>query len=134
MNEMFAQALMELPNECCGLLGGTVEAAGLGRAIRRYPLTNAAASPVEYLSDGREMFEAARDMRRRGIDVIAVYHSHPTSDPMPSKTDRERNYSTEVVNLIISLKTGTPVMRGWWLTAEGETEADWKAIESQVGD
>jgi [CysO sulfur-carrier protein]-S-L-cysteine hydrolase len=123
---MVAQAHRELPNECCGLIGGTVEAGGIGRALQLYPLTNAAGSPVEYLSDGREMFDALRDMRRRAIDVIAVYHSHPTSDPFPSKTDRERNYSTEVVNLIISLKTGKAVMRGWWLTADGQSEAEWE--------
>ncbi len=108
---MFAQANAELPNECCGLLAGVVDAGGVGRVVWRYPLTNAAASPVEYLSDAKEMFAAMRDMRKRGIDVIAVYHSHPTSEAVPSKTDLARNYSPEVVNLIISLQDGTPSMR-----------------------
>jgi proteasome lid subunit RPN8/RPN11 len=75
------------------------------------------------------MFEAQHAMRRRGVDVLAIYHSHPTSDPLPSKTDRERNYSTEVVNFIISMKTGMPVMRGWWLTEEGSSEAEWEIVD-----
>jgi len=116
VEEMFAQAQAELPNECCGLLAGTIGPDGVGRVVCRYPLKNAAASPVEYLSDPLDMFAAERDRRQRGIAFLAVYHSHPTSDPLPSKTDRERNYSTEVVNLIISLKDGTPTMRGWSLT------------------
>jgi [CysO sulfur-carrier protein]-S-L-cysteine hydrolase len=124
---MFAHARAEFPNECCGLLAGKIEA-GAARAVNRYPLANAAASPVEYLSDPKEMFAAVRDMRRHGIDVIAVYHSHPTSDPIPSKADRERNYSAEVVNLIISLKASPPTMRGWWLTAESATEATWQSV------
>jgi|SRR5579862_3952882 len=124
---MFAHARAEFPNECCGLLAGTVDS-GQAQAMRRYPLANSAASPVEYLSDPKDMFAAMRDMRQRGIDVVAVYHSHPTSEAIPSKTDRERNYSTEIVNLIISLKGETPTMRGWWLTADSATEATWETV------
>src|SRR5262245_4648195 len=118
---MFAQARAELPNECCGLLAGTVNPDGVAEVTRRYPLTNAGASPVEYVSDAREMFDAERDMRQRGIHVLAVYHSHPTTDALPSKTDRERNYSSQVVNLIVSLKGDAPTLRGWWLTADSAT-------------
>ncbi len=75
--EMLAQAAAELPNECCGLLAGRV-ADGVGVVEARYPLVNAAASPREYLSDGRSMFAAVRDIDRRGLDILAVYHSHPT--------------------------------------------------------
>ena len=57
-------------------------------------------------------------MRGRDLQVLAVYHSHPTSEAVPSRTDLERNYSPEVVNLIVSLQTTEAVVRGWWLTAE----------------
>jgi proteasome lid subunit RPN8/RPN11 len=97
-----------------------------------YPLINAAASPVEYLSDGRSMFEADRDMRRRGLEVLAVYHSHPTSPPVPSKKDRAMNYSPDVVNFILSLTTTPPTVRGWWLTAESYREAEWSVVEDQA--
>jgi proteasome lid subunit RPN8/RPN11 len=126
-DEMFAQAQAELPNECCGQLAGSVDADGLARVVKRYPLINTAASPIKYLADGLDLFTAARDMRERGIDLLAIYHSHPTSDPVPSKTDREQSfYGSQVVNLIISMKAGTPVMRGWWLTETGHTEAEWE--------
>jgi proteasome lid subunit RPN8/RPN11 len=131
VEEMFAQARAELPNECCGLLAGPIGPDGVGRVVCRYALKNAAASPVEYLSDPLDMFAADRDMRRLGIDILAVYHSHPTSEPLPSKADRERNYSSEIVNLIISLKSGSPVMRGWWLTADTATEAVWEVVGAQ---
>ena len=35
----------------------------------------------------------------------------------PSRKDLERNYSESVVNLIISLQSSQPEVRGWWLTA-----------------
>jgi proteasome lid subunit RPN8/RPN11 len=147
---MVAQAVSELPNECCGLLAGTVHPSPptthpspltthhslfIGQVERRYPLVNAAASPVEYLSDPKSLFVAVRDMNLHGIDILAVYHSHPASDPVPSRTDLERNYSPEVMNLIISLKSPQdPRVRGWWLGADKYLEADWVCVDetSQV--
>jgi proteasome lid subunit RPN8/RPN11 len=123
--EMIAQAVDEAPLECCGVLAGTVTE-GVGEVVARYPLANAAASPTEYESDGRAMFDAWREMRERGIDVLAVYHSHPTSPPVPSKTDLARNYSETVVNLIIGMQQSPPTVRGWWLTATEYRPADWE--------
>ncbi|MBI1918241.1 MAG: M67 family metallopeptidase [Planctomycetes bacterium] len=125
---MLEQARAELPNECCGLLAGTVEG-GVGRVVARYPLVNELASPVEFTGEARGQFEACRDMRRQGIEELAVYHSHPTTAPLPSRKDRKRNYSENVVNLIISLAGPEPVVRGWWLTATDFREAEWKIIE-----
>jgi proteasome lid subunit RPN8/RPN11 len=134
VEEMTARAKAALPNECCGLLAGYIErqrdAAPVGRVVRSYALTNAAASPVEYLSEPREMFEAIRDMRRRGTDILAVYHSHPDADPVPSRNDLDRNYSTDVVNIIISLKDGAPRLEAWWLWDAGYRPADWRTVEN----
>jgi proteasome lid subunit RPN8/RPN11 len=122
---MFRQAVAELPNECCGLLAGRVED-GVGRVVRRYPLVNAAASGREYESEPRSMFEAMRDMRKEGTDLLGVYHSHPTSEAVPSRTDLARNYSPDVVNFIISLADAEPAVRGWWLTDVEYRAAEWE--------
>jgi proteasome lid subunit RPN8/RPN11 len=134
VEEMVAHARTVLPNECVGLLAGRfVEAAGggerLGRVERRYPLVNAAASPREYLSDPKSMFAAMKDMWAHGLDVLAVYHSHPTSEAVPSRTDLERNYSTEVVNFIVSLRGAEPDVRGWWLTDRDYCKAAWDCTD-----
>jgi proteasome lid subunit RPN8/RPN11 len=130
---MVAQARAERPNECCGLLAGVREMTGegdspgatVGRVVERYPLPNALASPVEYHSDDRAMFDAHRDMRRRDLEMLAVYHSHPTTAPVPSRTDLARNYFAEVVHLIVSLTTEPPTVQGWWLTETEYREAEW---------
>jgi proteasome lid subunit RPN8/RPN11 len=127
---MLAQAVAEAPLECCGLLAGP--AAGQGgqrRVMARCPLVNALTSPNEYESDPKSMFLAMKDMRRHGWEVLAVYHSHPTSPPVPSRKDRERNYSEAVVTLIISLQSSPPEVRGWWLTESGYGEADWRVVD-----
>ncbi len=138
MDEMLAQAAAELPHECCGLLAGnpppsplttTASSPPVARVLRCYPLINAAASPVEYFSDPKSMFAAVRDMRESGLDILAVYHSHPTSAPVPSRIDLQRNYSPDVVNMIISLKNAKPQIRAWWLTGENFRQADWECVE-----
>jgi proteasome lid subunit RPN8/RPN11 len=131
-DEMIAQARAELPNECCGLLAGKTVTNGpqrLAQVTHRYPLVNDLASPTEYLSEAKSMFAACRDIDTNGCEILAVYHSHPKSDPVPSKTDHERNYSPEVMNLIISLTSGEPQVRAWWLTEGEHHEADWRLLE-----
>lgn len=122
---MLAHANAELPAECCGLLAGTI-ADGVGRVTFHLPLVNALTSPTEYESEPRSMLAAHKAMRASGTDVLSVYHSHPTSDPVPSKRDRERNYGENVVNLIIGLRPAEPEVRGWWLTSDAAREAEWE--------
>jgi proteasome lid subunit RPN8/RPN11 len=142
LDEMIAQAQSDLPNECCGFLAGTVEARTSaeadtpipqGRVLQRYPLLNAAASPTAYFADPAGLFAAHKDMRRRGIELLAIYHSHPTSEPVPSRRDREQNQYPGVVHLIISLQTGQPMIRAWWLTTEAHQEAEWELGDFQHG-
>jgi [CysO sulfur-carrier protein]-S-L-cysteine hydrolase len=127
--DMVAQAVAELPNECCGLLAGTV-ADAIGLVRQRYPLLNATADPRLFESDAKSMFAAVRDMDNRGFEVLAVYHSHPSAAPIPSRTDLERNYSPDVVNLIISLQGREPEVRGWWLSSDDFRQAAWEVVET----
>lgn len=119
------QARAELPNECCGLLAGRLEEQ-MGRVTRCYPLVNEAASPVEFWSEPKSLLAAHRGMDREGLELLAIYHSHPTSPPVPSKKDRERNYDEEVMNLIVSMMGDRPEVRAWWLTAQTHREAEWQ--------
>jgi [CysO sulfur-carrier protein]-S-L-cysteine hydrolase len=131
---MIAQARMEQPNECCGLLAGVLETPveakmPIGRVVARLPLVNALASPTRYQSDARSLFAAMKAMRQEGLDLLAIYHSHPASAPIPSRTDLAENpYEDDVVHLIISLETEPPLIRGWRLTAVSYREEDWETI------
>lgn len=126
---MVWHALAERPLECCGFLAGVIGADGIAEARLRYPLLNATASPIEFESEPRTLFSALRDIRRQDLEVLAVYHSHPTSAPLPSRKDLERNWSSAVVNLIVSLTTTPPTVRGWWLTVDAYRAA---IIESEA--
>jgi proteasome lid subunit RPN8/RPN11 len=130
-DEMLAQAQAELPNECCGFLAGSMSESEW-RVLRRYPLINKAASPVEYSADGHSLIRAHIDMRQEHLELLAIYHSHPTTEPIPSRKDRELNYHGEVVHLIISLKGKEPEMRGWRLTENDYSKADWECTEDEA--
>jgi proteasome lid subunit RPN8/RPN11 len=126
--EIVLQAKAELPNECCGLLAGhlqNTERTSVGRVLRRFPLVNAAASPREFDSEPCSMLAAHKEMRKENLEILAIYHSHPTSPPVPSRTDLQRNnHGDSVVNLIVSLETDVPEIRAWWLGPDEYQEAD----------
>jgi len=124
--EVIGHARTELPHECCGLLAGRTEN-GVGIATTRFPIKNAMASGTEYETDARDMLFAFRRMREHGLELLAVYHSHPASEPVPSRRDVERNtYGETVVHLIVSLAGAEPDVKAWWLTETGYQAAGWE--------
>lgn len=122
--ELVAHARETPPLECCGLLAGHI-ADGAGAVTALYPIENAARSPTEYETEPRAMLFAFRAMRERGTELLAVYHSHPASAPVPSRRDVERNtYGESVAHVIVGLAGAEAEVRAWWLTAGGYREAE----------
>src|SRR5262245_33422784 len=121
LEAIIEHARAEAPNECCGLLAG-----GIGGPIsHRLPLDNCASSPTtRFESSPESMFAAVKSMRALGIDILAVYHSHPNSRAKPSVTDREWNYSSDVANLIISLAVEPPEVKCWKINDDNLTPID----------
>src|SRR5438876_9285072 len=81
-----AHARAEYPNECCGLLAGSGD-----RVTKYLPVVNELASPTAYRSEPHGLFAAYKAMRAAGLDLVAIYHSHPTSAPVPSQRDLAEN-------------------------------------------
>jgi [CysO sulfur-carrier protein]-S-L-cysteine hydrolase len=78
--ELAAHAQSELPNEACGLV-----VLKDGVAERFVPARNAAASPYRFELD---VEPEAWFLEDDGFE-LAVFHSHPSSPPRPSRTDVE---------------------------------------------
>src|SRR5262245_27090854 len=125
LEAIIGHATAELPMECCGLLAGRIEC-GIGMVTHHFPLPNIAEQPAsEFLSEPRAMLAVDKAIRAARIDVLAVYHSHPASEPVPSRNHRERSYSDSVQNLIIGFQNGLPIVRAWWLSASDHSEGQW---------
>jgi proteasome lid subunit RPN8/RPN11 len=132
LSELVAQAKAELPNECCGMLAGVL-AGGVGRVVRRIPLRNQLADPKRFFNNGQDLCRPQRECREAGLEFLAVYHSHPTSEPVPSRTDLEQHEWHGLATVIVSLAGAEPEVRAWWLTNESYCEADWGVEGSPSG-
>ena len=99
--EMVHAAQKTAPLEACGLLGGN------NRQVSRfYLLTNADASPEHFSMIPEEQFAAAKDMRKRGINILAIWHSHPSTPARMSAEDAKLAFTPDVAYVIVSLAQG----------------------------
>ena len=91
-----------LPNEACGLIGGTIE--GDKRSIQKvYLLTNIDQSNEHFSMDPKEQLAAVKDMRANGLKLLGNFHSHPESPSRPSEEDKRLAYDSKVNYLILFL-------------------------------
>jgi [CysO sulfur-carrier protein]-S-L-cysteine hydrolase len=99
VEEMVAHAREDLPNECCGMVGGSG-----GEATSVIRVANSAASPLRYEMDPQEQYDALKAIEAEGGELLAIYHSHTKSAAYPSQTDVNQAVSwPEQIYVIISL-------------------------------
>jgi aspartate racemase len=97
-----------LDQEGCGLIAFDGD-----RPVRVYPGTNVLRSRNRYRMDDLEVLRAVDEMDRNGWWLGAIYHSHPSSPPVPSTTDiREANWPHALM-IIVSLMHGVADMRAY---------------------
>ena len=70
-------------------------------------------------------------MRRNGTEIMAIYHSHPRWQPIPSQTDLKENHYGEVPRIIVGLLKSPPECRVWRFLDEPlrYEELTWTASE-----
>jgi proteasome lid subunit RPN8/RPN11 len=82
--QMLGHLLECLPAEGCGMLGGLP---GELRSRVVLPVPNALNSPVRFRMNPEEQLKAFYALEERGLDMLAVFHSHPAGPDHPSQTD-----------------------------------------------
>ena len=107
-----------LPNEACGLIGGTIE--GDKRSIQKvYLLTNIDQSNEHFSMDPKEQLKAIKDARANGYKIIGNFHSHPESPSRPSEEDKRLAFDPAIEYLILSLmEEGNPVLKAFGIDKE----------------
>jgi proteasome lid subunit RPN8/RPN11 len=99
VDEMVAHAREDLPNECCGMLGGSD-----GEATEVIRIANSAASPLRYEMDPQAQYDALKSIEDGGGELLGIYHSHTKSAAYPSQTDVNQAVAwPEQVYVIVSL-------------------------------
>ena len=107
------------PNESCGILAGKD-----GAVEEIYRLTNLEASPVSCMMDPAEQFKAMKAMRARGLSMVAIFHSHPSSPAYPSAKDVGLAFYDDAVYIIVSLADGEEVVRGFSIREGNVSEVE----------
>lgn len=117
-----------LPNEACGFLGGRD-----GVVTKLYNMTNAAASPVFYRPDDREMMRALNDIDDAGMEVASIFHSHVATRAYPSPTDIREAHYPDAVFLIVSLEDREhPYAKGYLIRKQDWRDETGEVIEVDV--
>jgi proteasome lid subunit RPN8/RPN11 len=109
LDEMLAHVESQTPLEACGLLAGKNE-----RVEKVLLVRNQAQSRVRFVMDAYEQLRAFEWIDSNGLDLLGIFHSHPTGPETVSATDiAEAAY--EVVHVICSKPGDTWQIRGFWI-------------------
>lgn len=98
VDAMVRQAVKERPVEACGILAGKAET-----VEDAFAMTNVDHSSEHFMMDPKEQFAVAKEIRGRGLAMLAVYHSHPQSPARPSQEDIRLALTPGIAYVIVSL-------------------------------
>lgn len=121
IDEIIAHAREDLPNECCGLIGGEGE-----RMLAAHRTRNAEESPLRYSVHPMDQFKLMEAIEEGGEELVGIYHSHPASEAYPSQTDINlAELWPDPAYLICSLADpDSPEVRGFLLRDGGVEEVE----------
>src|SRR5512133_1335948 len=108
LKQIISHAGNDLPNEACGYLAGKENT-----ILFSYQLRNTDQSPEHYSFDPSEQFHVLRETRSNGLQIIACYHSHPSTPARPSEEDINLAYDPDLRYIIISLAGEEPVVNAF---------------------
>ena len=97
-DEVIAHAREGFPLEVCGILGGTGETVSA-----TYRMTNIDASNEHFMMEPKEQFAVVKELRAKGLAMLAIYHSHPETPARPSEEDIKLALTPLVSSIIVSL-------------------------------
>ena len=106
----------QAPLEACGMLAGKQDS--VETVVRVH---NAEQSPVRFRMDAQEQYNAFEWMDANGLELVGIFHSHPSGPETVSPTDiAEAAY--DVVHVVWSRTDHAWSARGFWIEKEQVTE------------
>jgi proteasome lid subunit RPN8/RPN11 len=123
--QMLTQARKHAPIEACGILAGSN-----GRVEKLYLTTNIDNSSTHFMMEPKEQFATVKDIRSAGLEMLAIYHSHPETPARPSEEDIKLALTPNVIYVIISLQnTNGSSVKGFHISGNNITEVPIKILE-----
>ena len=109
----------DLPRECCGFLLGTRHSNGVV-VHSALPLLNAEPGTGAFALSDAELRRAHRHAQHVGLQLLALYHSHPSGVAHPSTADAEVIARSEWPWLILTAPGTDGVVQVHWGDADAE--------------
>lgn len=105
-NKMLEHGKSCLPFEACGLLSGN------NRIINSiWQLENKLKSDRRFFVEKKTIENTIKEIKKLNEQVLVIYHSHPTTAPVPSVYDIVNHPDNKVKMMIISYKTKSPITK-----------------------
>lgn len=103
---MVQHAKSAFPNECCGVVFGVVDGDQKNGSLA-VPMENAykGSQTDRYEIRQTELLAADEKARKQGLEMIAIFHSHPDCDAYFSETDL-KNSSSWYSFVVLSIRAG----------------------------
>lgn len=116
---------LETPDiEVCGLLAGN-----MSEATSLYRIPNIATDPSTTFSmEPQAQIAALRDMRQHKEHLWAIYHSHPSSEALPSEKDLQEAAYPGTAYFIVSLMDDEPEIGSFIFTGNSLDKFDLEII------
>ncbi len=126
--QMLEQAKAQAPIEVCGILAGND-----GKVEKLYKMTNADNSSNHFMMEPKEQFAVVKDIRSAGLEMLAIYHSHPETPARPSAEDIRLALTPNVIYLIVSLQdANTAAVKGFLLEDGNVAKVSVKISDSET--
>jgi len=125
IDKIIAHAQKGAPIEVCGYL-----ASQNGVINRHFELTNIDESEEHFSFDPKEQFVAVKAAREEGLDLGAVYHSHPATPARPSQEDIRLAYDPQISYVIVSLADGQADVKSFKIKDGQVTPEDIEIVEA----
>jgi proteasome lid subunit RPN8/RPN11 len=150
--QIIEHATRTYPEECCGILLGTIDRQTYRKTLIEILETQNAWSEAaiaalsdlpalarsqdatsrrdRYWIDPQDLLKTQKLGRDRGLQVIGIYHSHPDHPAIPSECDRLLAWA-EYVYVIVSVShDGAIEFQGWILNEQHQFISEPIAIDS----
>ncbi|HEX9090878.1 MAG TPA: M67 family metallopeptidase [Anaerolineales bacterium] len=113
--DMEAHVSAKAPEEACGIVAGKGNYSHLV-----IPVTNMLHSPFRFRMEPREELEAFLLAEEKGLEILAIYHSHPQGINKPSVTDLEEVTFLGIIYLIWYMQANKWECRGYLMKSPTE--------------
>lgn len=108
LSEIISHCKDTYPYEACGIL------AGKDRVVKKiYKMTNIEKSSVSYMMESGEQFKVMKELREQGLEMTAIFHSHPYADAYPSRRDIKVAFYEDSFYVIVSFIHKEPLIKAF---------------------